>query len=195
VKLFDEDYLDVIAAYQAAEQDLAGAGHRVKLLGTARKGRPCPACHKPIVIGAPIVNYGQVSGFWKWICLGCTPENPLTLPHVKSVLGAALVNCQECKCLFIAGSSESTRCFPCIAESECTGEWRTVSYGEVLCCGYCNECGAGKDCENCEEHGEEESPCCGSCENCTRESLMWTDYCGYCERGYWLEYHASNPNS
>jgi hypothetical protein len=90
MELPDEKQAATIAAYQYAEQDLAGAGYRVKFLGNSHTDRPCPTCYQPIALGDPIINSGKIEERWRWVCLSCAPDEPLELSHVKDVLGAAL---------------------------------------------------------------------------------------------------------
>jgi hypothetical protein len=75
-----------LQAYRAAQEGLSRPGRRVTLVGKSRKPKPCPVCYKPIPLHANIVNWGQVGGYWRWICLTCAPDDPRLSPVVKELI-------------------------------------------------------------------------------------------------------------
>jgi hypothetical protein len=189
---------DKLQWYRWTQEDLLVKGVRATLVGSSRKHRPCPDCHKPILPGTPVINYGKIADRWRWICVACAPDNPLQLPHVKDVLGDVLGVC-NCGDLFIR-DGDIDQCPSCYESDRfwlegCTGRWEGRSCPEVSCCGFCrdgggefNYCNIDEDSEECEECVEYlglpkgAEVCCGGCEGCSSGGgLPLGEWCEYCQ--------------
>jgi hypothetical protein len=166
--------LGLITTYREAEKSLSTPDRRVVLVGQAKYPRPCSNCGRGIYKGGTIFNYGEVQDRWVWVCLNCAPADPYKTLQLKNL------RCQDCDCLLTLNESGGSYCGNCAFWEEGCSAGRLISCDEVSCCGACEECGAGANCEGCaEEEGVE--VCCGSCERCEEGPINPEDYCGYCE--------------
>jgi hypothetical protein len=204
-----------VAAYEAAQETLTKVFQRkISCLGRARAARPCPKCKLPLQVDETIFSYGPYYNSWIWVCGHCAMESPFDMPHVRALLhshpeAAKLVEAELNQRLsppvlaIPNGQSRqpepiTPKPAPPVTDLDgCTSLW-PISCSKATCCGYCwgggvnEECYVGADCEDCRGR---DGACCGSCEKCEGEALSWTEYCGYCETGFYIGEQCASDDS
>jgi hypothetical protein len=113
-----KDLMTRLLPYEEASEYLSSySGRRIKLIGHAKSIRQCFKCRRSIAENDFIIKYGQIDGYWKWICSGCAPA-PYELPCVRELMeelveeeatsGDLSKSCIRC--------GESTFCNRCLEE-------------------------------------------------------------------------------